>query len=50
MPKKLLERKCKDCQNTFPYIPRRIRCVDCYKKYTNFTKINEEVKFIEDDD
>jgi len=24
MPKKQLDRQCKDCQNTFPYIPRRI--------------------------
>ena len=49
MPKKQLERQCKDCQHTFPYIPRRIRCVDCYKKYTNFTKPVQDVKFIDDD-
>ena len=49
MPKKILERQCKDCQITFPYIARRTRCVDCYKKYTNFSKRNDEVKFIDDD-
>ncbi len=48
MPEKAKTRLCKDCLLTFPYIPRRIRCVDCYKKYTNFTKTIEEVKFIDD--
>ena len=42
-------RLCKDCHITFPYIPRRTLCIDCYKKYTNFTKRNEEVQFIDDD-
>ena len=55
MPKKLAqvyevsERQCKDCQIAFLYIARRIRCVDCYKKFTNHTKPVVEVEFIDDD-
>ena len=51
MPKpKATERKCKDCPAIIPVIPRRVRCCSCYKKYTNYTKINTKVQFIDDDD
>ncbi len=43
------ERKRKNCDTIFPYIPRRILCVDSYKKQTNWIKPSEEVKFIEDE-
>ncbi len=49
MPREKTERICKNCHTIFPYIPRRILCVDCYKKQTNWTKPIEEVKFIDDD-
>ena len=50
MPKKILtEGKCQNCPLIIPYIPRKIFCVDCYKKLTNWTKPIEEVKFIEDE-
>ena len=48
MSKKKTERKCKDCSIEFPYIPRRVRCVECYKKLTNFK--DDTVEFIKDDD
>ncbi len=44
MKAKPTERKCKDCELIIPYIPRKIRCIDCYKKYANFP-----VKFINDE-
>ena len=48
---KATERKCKDCFEIIPNVAKRVRCISCYKKYTNYTKINEaEVKFIDDDD
>ena len=46
MPEKT--RQCKDCKTTFLYIPRRTRCVDCYKIYTKFITI--PVTFINEDD
>jgi hypothetical protein len=49
MLKQKTERICKNCDTIFPYIPRRILCVDCYKKLTNWTKQTEEVKFIDDE-
>ena len=44
MKAKPTERKCKDCELIIPYIPRKIRCIDYYKKYTN-----GPVKFINDE-
>ena len=44
MKAKPTERKCKDCTCIIPYIPRKIRCIDCYKKYANCS-----VKFIDDE-
>jgi hypothetical protein len=44
MKAKPTERKCKDCEVIIPYIPRKIRCIECYKKYTNFS-----IKFINDE-
>ena len=41
-------RKCKDCDKLIAFIPRKVRCIDCYKIYTNFTTI--PVTFINDDD
>ena len=48
MPKNT-ERKCTDCPSIIPYIPRRIRCTECYMKYTNFKKTIEQIEFIADD-
>ena len=33
MKNKITERKCKDCDVVFPYIPRKIRCGNCHQKY-----------------
>ncbi len=44
MKAKPTERKCKDCELIIPYIPRKIRCINCYKKY-----INHATKFINDE-
>ena len=49
MRKQKTERICKNCQIIFPFIPRIILCVDCYKKQTNWIKPSEEVKFIDDE-
>ena len=49
MPENAKTRLCKDCHITFPYISRRTRCIDCYKKFTNYTKPVVEVEFIDDD-
>jgi hypothetical protein len=27
------ERRCKECLVIIDYVPRRVRCVECYKKY-----------------
>ena len=45
MPKKLTQRPCVDCKVIIDYIPRRVRCVECYKK-----NLQPKVKFIQDDD
>ncbi len=49
MPNKKTNRICKNCDTIFPCTPRRILCVDCYKKQTNCTNPTEEIKFIDDD-
>ena len=44
-------RVCKDCKITIPYIARKVRCVECYKKITKWTKpIEEVVQFIKEVD
>lgn len=45
-------RKCKDCDVIIAIIPRRPRCVDCYKKKLKITndKINPIDLFVPDDD
>jgi hypothetical protein len=45
MPKKLTQRPCVDCKVIIDYIPRRVRCVECYKK-----NLQPKVIFINDDD
>lgn len=42
-------RDCRTCGKEIQYIPKHIRCVDCYKKFTNYTKPVIEVEFIDDD-
>jgi hypothetical protein len=45
---KTTQRPCADCKVIIDYIPRRVRCVECYKK-----KLNEnqpKIKFIQDDE
>ena len=51
MPAKkiLTERPCKKCSKIIPFIPRRVYCVECYKKHTNFKPETFEIKFINDD-
>ena len=44
MKAKPTERKCKDCISIIPYISRKIRCINCYKKYANGS-----IKFIDDE-
>ena len=50
MSKNKTERLCKDCSSTIPFKPRQVRCVDCYKKHTNWTKPIEEVNFIDENE
>ena len=33
MKAKSTERKCKDCEVIIPYIPRKIRCINCHKQF-----------------
>lgn len=42
--KKPAFRNCKECANQIEYIPRRVFCVDCYKKRVNIipTFINDD--------
>lgn len=40
MKNKITERKCKDCDVIISYIPRRIRCLDCHKKYIDNAMIS----------
>ena len=50
MPKNVItERPCKECKKLIEYKPRRINCLDCYKKKSPLNT-PEEVKFIDDDD
>ena len=42
---KTTQRPCADCKVIIDYIPRRVRCVECYKK-----KLQPKVIFIQDDD
>jgi hypothetical protein len=45
MTKKILFRDCVDCKKTIEYMPRRVKCLDCYLK-----EKKRKVEFIEDDD
>lgn len=47
MKTKVTERPCIDCNIIIQYIPRRVRCVECYKK--NLQK-DCKIIFIKDDD
>lgn len=49
MPKKTppTERPCKDCKQMIAYIPRKVRCMNCYTTYL-YGK-SKEVKFIPED-
>ena len=31
--KKQTNRKCKDCELIIPFIPKRIRCINCHKGF-----------------
>jgi len=42
------KKKCKDCDVIISIIPRRPRCIDCYKK--KLKKINPLDLFIPEDD
>lgn len=42
-------RKCKDCSKYIIYIPKKVRCIECYKKYINKSYINDIDLFISDD-
>lgn len=33
--KKQINRKCQDCKIIIPFIPKRIRCIDCHKQFIN---------------
>jgi hypothetical protein len=46
MKQKPTHRPCLDCKISIEYIPRRTRCIECYK---NDKKKETKVKFIEDD-
>ena len=45
MPKpKPTERKCKDCIEIIPVIPRKVRCCSCYKHTPTTLPINQFLK------
>ena len=44
MKNKITERKCKDCDVVISYIPRRIRCLDCHKKYIDNAMISTKTE------
>ena len=31
--KKQTHRKCQDCELVIPFIPKRVRCIDCHKRF-----------------
>ncbi len=41
-------RPCLDCQVSIQYIPRRTRCIECYKKKKDNDN-KTKVKFIQDE-
>ena len=44
MKVKITERKCKDCDVIISYIPRRIRCLVCHKKYIDNAMISTKTE------
>ena len=40
MKVKNTERKCKDCDTIISYIPRKVRCTNCYQKYLDNAMIS----------
>lgn len=48
--KPITYRNCKDCNTSIVYIPKRIRCITCYKKNMNNAEPNAISLFIPDDD
>lgn len=50
MPVLRNQRPCKDCKVMIDFIPRRVRCLSCYKKNLNKPVANALSLFIEDDD
>lgn len=48
--KKIGLRPCRECEKEIEYIPRRVFCVDCYKKIMNSRLLAESATqtFIED--
>lgn len=49
--KKQKTRVCKDCSISFEWKPRRLICIDCYKKrFVTNDKPNDITLFIEEED
>jgi hypothetical protein len=47
MKTKLTERPCIDCKVSMEYIPRRVRCVECYKNKRQ-DESKKKINFIDD--
>ena len=39
-----IDRKCRDCDIVFPYIPRKIRCFECHQKHIGNAMITKKKK------
>lgn len=48
--KEVKYRNCKDCKEKMIYVPRRPKCIDCYKKTLNKPVPNAIDLFIPDSD
>lgn len=49
MPTKKDTRNCKDCKCLIPFVARKIRCIDCYKRHINHLDVDPITLFINDD-
>ena len=38
--KKQINRKCQDCKLIIPFIPKRVRCIDCHKRFIDIGYLN----------
>ena len=43
MKSKNTDRKCKYCDIIISYIPRKIRCLDCHKKFLDNAMISHKI-------